>query len=157
LFIFYSKDFLSPITNIRGRRKAAMPQIVPTQRRRTVPPPAQLWQSADHFYPLVQNFNNATDPFHNEFDLDEEATPLQIMKYFWGDDVVLGICRETNRYANGVKANKNRTLKKWIPLTPEDYWRFMGLSTLMGLVKKTSVRDYWTTEEMTATPFFRKS
>jgi len=88
--------------------------------------------------------------------LDEEATPLQILKYFWGDDVVLDICRETNRYADSIKANNNRALKNWIPMTPDNFWRFMGLSTLMGLVKKTAIRDYWTTDEMTATPFFHK-
>jgi len=146
----------SPITTIRRRRSIPTPNAVPVQRNRTASAAVQNWRSAVNYDPLVQMFQRPQENFHADFDRDENSTPLEILKFFWEEAIVCEICTETNRYADTIKVNNHRALRKWTPLSPDEFWKFMGLSSLMGIVKKSSIRDYWSTDEMIATPFFRK-
>lgn len=47
-------------------------------------------------------------------------------------------------------------MKKWVDTTIEELYSFLALLMLMAHVKKSVLKEYWTQEEMTATPFFSK-
>ena len=70
------------------------------------------------------------------------------------DLMVQDIINETNAYAGQLKNNNPRTLKKWSPIDESMFWKFMGLSTMMGVVKKSDIKEYWSKFELFSTPAF---
>ncbi len=51
------------------------------------------------------------------------------------------IADETNKYAREVIAPGKLT--KWIDVTVEDIYAYLGFNFLMGLNQKPSINDYW--------------
>ena len=45
-------------------------------------------------------------------------------------------------------------LTKWVTTTIREMYTFLVPVLLMGIVKKNSLREYWSTDLMFATPFF---
>jgi hypothetical protein len=45
-------------------------------------------------------------------------------------------------------------LTKWVTTTISEMYIFLVTVLLMGIVKKNSLREYWSTDPMFATPFF---
>ena len=70
------------------------------------------------------------------------------------------LCQRTNLYArkNGAdtpKPNKKRPSKGlWKSIAPTEMLRWLSLTFLMGLIKKPSINDYWSTQPEMATPIF---
>ena len=67
---------------------------------------------------------------------------------------------ETNRYANDLLSkstvkDKSR-LKRWVNTTNTKMKTFIGLLFIMGLVKKSRLAKYWSTDPIIATPFFNQ-
>lgn len=47
-------------------------------------------------------------------------------------------------------------MKKWVDTDRDEMWTFFGLMFLTGIVHKGQLQDYWSTDEMIATPYFPK-
>lgn len=65
-------------------------------------------------------------------------------------------CQETNRYAHQLKESATipGKLAKWTETTVNEIYTFLAAVILMGLVRKNSLKDYWSTDPVTQTPFF---
>lgn len=62
--------------------------------------------------------------------------------------IVTEIVVQTNSYASHIN------ISKWKDLTVEEFWRFLSLNILTGVVQKTSLKDYWSTNALIATHYF---
>ena len=61
----------------------------------------------------------------------------------------------TNTYTEQVRAAKPEKHKsKWVPADTPSLIKFIGLTFIMGVLKKARIKDYWTTTPELATPFF---
>ena len=67
---------------------------------------------------------------------------------------------ETNRYAHQFFEEKAHTLKpnsrfhKWVETTLSEMKVFIAMIVAMGLVVQLDLSEYWTTCDITSTPFF---
>ncbi|XP_046903421.1 piggyBac transposable element-derived protein 4-like [Hypomesus transpacificus] len=78
-------------------------------------------------------------------------------KLFLTEDLVRDIVEETNRYASQLQEQSAPgvgKLAKWLPTNIDEMYSFLMAMLLMGVVKKSSLREYWSTDPMLATPFF---
>ncbi|XP_021953595.1 piggyBac transposable element-derived protein 3 [Folsomia candida] len=64
------------------------------------------------------------------------------------------IAVESNRYAEQVKEISPRAFISWSPVNAADIWRFFAVILAMTLVKKSSYKEYWSTDSLVSTPFF---
>ena len=78
-------------------------------------------------------------------------TPLDLFKYFFSDDSVSTICRNTN--ANAAKNQQSGKKYKWVDITKEDLHHYLGLVIYMGLVKLDSISEYWARNTIFSVPF----
>ena len=85
---------------------------------------------------------------------------MEFFNLFVTDDILKLMVMETNRYANDLLSkstvkDKSR-LKRWINTTNTEMKKFIGLLFIMGLVKKSRLVEYWSTDAIIATPFFNQ-
>jgi len=93
-----------------------------------------------------------TDP--SQESLTDQSTPLHFLKSFITENVIQGLLLQTNKYANEIKATKPNALPNWTPVNVNEIWVFFALELLMGIVKKPSLKDYWSTDPLLHTPIF---
>lgn len=150
---------MSPITRIR-KRAAVQPPNSSRSNRNNINGHSnvrnQTWANGIAFTPIAQPFLPMRMNFHQDFAFDHSATPFELLKYFWDNQIISQICTETNRYAMQIQAAKPNALKAWKPITVDDFWKFMALSALMGVVRKSDIKDYWRKDELFETPVFSK-
>ena len=48
-------------------------------------------------------------------------------------------------------------LNDWNSVTPNEIRKFFGICLFIGIVKKPSISDYWSTDELYSSPFFARS
>nr|XP_022903201.1 piggyBac transposable element-derived protein 4-like [Onthophagus taurus] len=82
-----------------------------------------------------------------------------IVKLFIGNDLFEYISSETNKYHNQncKKRKLNKKSAKFVDVTAAELKKWFGLTILMGIVKKTRMDDYWSTNPLIETPIFRKT
>uniref|UniRef100_A0A674EYF1 PiggyBac transposable element-derived protein domain-containing protein n=1 Tax=Salmo trutta TaxID=8032 RepID=A0A674EYF1_SALTR len=85
-------------------------------------------------------------------------TEAECFKLFLTEELVGNIVHETNRYALELQEKREPgvrgKLAKWVTTTISEMYTFLVTVLLMGIVKKNSLREYWSTDPMFATPFF---
>ncbi|KAI2644000.1 PiggyBac transposable element-derived protein 4 [Labeo rohita] len=85
----------------------------------------------------------------------ESPSEVNCFKMFLTEDVVKEIVEETNRYASEIQEEETKgKMVKWAPTSIPEMYTFLASIMLMGMVKKPSLRDYWSTDPMLLTPFF---
>lgn len=95
------------------------------------------------------------------------TTPAEFVRLLFDDTLVDKIIEYTNKKSvmlsqTSKKRQKGRPLPKkiaplkdWIPVTREEFFRFLGLCCLMGNIHMPTVRHYWRTKSvMYHHPFF---
>ena len=83
--------------------------------------------------------------------LENSPTPLKILQYFIDPDLMNEIVAESDRYKNSKPQ-----LQHLLTGSAAEFWNMFALTTLMGIVKKPSYKDYWTTNCLMETPIFGK-
>nr|XP_054926062.1 piggyBac transposable element-derived protein 4-like [Dermacentor andersoni] len=91
--------------------------------------------------------------------LPPDAKEVDYFKIFFYEGVVLQIVTETNKYAK-QKADerslpRKSRLMEWQETDVSELYCFLAVVLLMGLVRKNTVREYWSKDTMLETPFFR--
>ncbi|GBN17733.1 PiggyBac transposable element-derived protein 4 [Araneus ventricosus] len=72
------------------------------------------------------------------------------------------LVEETNRYASdilnihGETTDRRKHAPAWKPTDNNEILKFLDLVLLMGHIEKDSLQDYWTVNDLTETPVFRK-
>lgn len=87
----------------------------------------------------------------NHFDSISEVVEL-----FLGDDFFQIMCDESNRYYSQNKDKYKLSPKsgKWSDITVPELKKFLSIIILMGQVRKTSLKEYWSTDPFISTPIF---
>ena len=75
---------------------------------------------------------------------------LDYLKLFITSAIMNVIVNETNRY--GLQKHRDA----WEPVDDKDIWRVFGLVVLMGIVKKPTLKSYWSTRPHLSTSIFGK-
>lgn len=89
-------------------------------------------------------------------DLTTTKTPLDFFRLFFNMAFVTSLVGATNTYAEETRnAEPGKQKIKWTPVTPNCIAKFLGLTLLMGLIRKPTIKDYWSTATELSTPFFR--
>ncbi|GFR29996.1 piggyBac transposable element-derived protein 4 [Trichonephila clavata] len=105
-------------------------------------------------------------PFSGKVGLKVDAsnfkTENDFFKLMFTDEILSILVEETNRYAfdvlnlHGETSDKRNHASSWKPTNKNEILKFLGLILLMGHIEKDSIQDYWTTNYLVETPFFRE-
>ena len=86
------------------------------------------------------------------------SSPINYLNLFIDDHMYDEMALETNRYANQCLQDRElppkSCFRRWTPTCRMEIKAFLGLILAMGLVSLLSIRDYWSMDAVTATPFF---
>lgn len=114
------------------------------------------WSRTDSA-PLIAPFTRE-EKLNVEMENDE---PLSFLKLFVSDEFMEILVQQTNIYAErrsqSENVSRNSRLKQWRPVNLAEMKVFLAIIISMGLVQKSDVQDYWSTDEVQDTPFFRNT
>lgn len=114
------------------------------------------WSHTDSA-PLIAPFTGE-EKLNVEMENDE---PLSFLKLFVSDEFMEILVQQTNIYAGrrsqSENVSRNSRLKQWRPVNLAEMKVFLAIIISMGLVQKSDVQDYWSTDEVQDTPFFRNT
>ena len=77
-------------------------------------------------------------------------TPLQVFEHFFPRTLFQTIVGETNRYHDQYKPND----AKWVQVTVDEMYAFLGMLLAMGITNLPDIYDYWSKEPITQVPWF---
>ena len=80
--------------------------------------------------------------------------PIHYFELFIDNFLLVIIVQETNIYQFQNPEQDCSKMKPWVDLTKKELKEFLGLTILMGHIKKISLEDYWSTNLMLVTPIF---
>lgn len=80
--------------------------------------------------------------------------PLECFFLFFTPDMFDDVLQQSNLYATQERAKKNDTTP-WSPITKEELLAFVGMNIAMGIVSLPTLKCYWSTDPITAHPWFR--
>uniref|UniRef100_A0A8C7LTA0 PiggyBac transposable element-derived protein domain-containing protein n=1 Tax=Oncorhynchus mykiss TaxID=8022 RepID=A0A8C7LTA0_ONCMY len=115
------------------------------------------WKATSHFTPPgpAVCFDDSHSGVQRLLPFPTEA---ECFKLFLTEELLGNIVEETNRYALELQEKREPgvrgKLAKWVTTTISEMYTFLVTVLLMGIVKKNSLRQYWSTDPMFATPFF---
>jgi hypothetical protein len=93
-----------------------------------------------------------------QFDLDflyaENATPLSILQKFLTSSMIETISQESQRYVNQTRTARQNSFKGYETFAVDEFWRFLAVQMMMGVIHKPALKDYWSTDPLLTTPFF---
>ncbi|XP_028044838.1 piggyBac transposable element-derived protein 4-like [Monomorium pharaonis] len=106
------------------------------------------------FYPSIKDFEGSCEINPNTFISGNR--PIDFFNYFCDSSLVQRIVEETNNYHTQNPEIPSSHMKDWYPFTKDEFEKFLGLSILMGHVRKGDLKDYWSTDSLLYTPIFRQ-
>ncbi|KAJ1110029.1 hypothetical protein NDU88_007384 [Pleurodeles waltl] len=90
----------------------------------------------------------------------ENFLPLHFFHLFMADVFLEEIVKQTNLYAaqylrdNAARLKPQSRATQWVPTYLKEMKTFLGLTFLMGLIRKPSLASYWFTSPLMATAIF---
>lgn len=98
-----------------------------------------------------------------DFDFDEASvgptmrmlpnkSALDFFHIIFTQDIYDLIVTQTNLYASQQRMEPRNQKQSWSDLTVDEFKTWLGLYLAMGIVKKPSLRDYWSQSPLTQTP-----
>ncbi|XP_062577443.1 piggyBac transposable element-derived protein 4-like [Saccostrea cucullata] len=90
--------------------------------------------------------------------VQNETSPMEYFKLFLSDPDYEFMAEQTNLYAQQYIGSShlkpNSRHQKWHDTTKSEMKQFIALVLAMGLVRQLDVKEYWTLDPITSTPFF---
>ena len=89
------------------------------------------------------------------------ANSLDFFELYLTETILESIVIETNRFAEQFLRDNpdkvsNKYMKIWEPVDVLEMKIFFAMAILMGIIHKPSINDYWSTDDVLATPIFSK-
>lgn len=102
----------------------------------------------------------ATPGMNDDLVLPENPQPVDYLSLYLHQSDFESMACETNRYArtflaNAVLKTKSR-FHAWVETTWQEMKLFFAMTIAMGLLVQLDISEYWSTNEVVETPFFRK-
>lgn len=115
-----------------------------------------VWQNQDNL-PVIHPFTGVPGVKANFSSTDN---PIDFFHAFITPEIIDIIVEETNKYAF-LKSPRRNPFKKrhdisWSDVSAGEIRAVFGLCLLMGVVQKPVMKQYWSTQAMIQTPFFRE-
>ncbi|XP_018371355.1 PREDICTED: piggyBac transposable element-derived protein 4 [Trachymyrmex cornetzi] len=107
----------------------------------------------NHFYPSIKDFIGSGSSISEDAPLNGNK-PINYFQLFFDDFLLDLIVQETNIYQNQNPEPVRQKMAAWVDVTREELKKFLGLTILMGHLKKISLEDYWSTNPLLVTPIF---
>uniref|UniRef100_A0A8C5M180 PiggyBac transposable element-derived protein domain-containing protein n=1 Tax=Leptobrachium leishanense TaxID=445787 RepID=A0A8C5M180_9ANUR len=149
-----SLDTSSTLADVSSDVSDADPGVTPASRRRTAP--AEEWVVPHRQRPDIPPFT--ANPGIN---IDVAGfTATQFLQVFMGDDLLGHIVAQSNLYAHqhcAAKPDSYLARQQWTPLDVPEFLKFWALTMLMGIIKKPSIRSYWSSSPICSTPIYPQS
>ena len=79
---------------------------------------------------------------------------LDYFQLFFDESIMQSTVDETNRYNLQNPVVERRHMSNWQNVTSFEMHTFLVIKMLTGLVDKNTIRDYWSTDRLLATPIF---
>ena len=101
--------------------------------------------------------------FTDVIELPENPSVLDFWSLYVTDRDFETMAIETNRYASEYLENNAANIKpysrfkKWVDTTVSEMKVFIAMVIGMGLVVQLDISEYWTTDEVNETPFFKSA
>jgi len=114
------------------------------------------WSKTNVFIPQVDNYHAETEKIKNlelRSKLQEQCTPLQLLKFFISDEIVESILNESEKFAKLIFEAKPNA-PKISPFSRDEFWIFMGLHMTMGIHKLPQMSHYWCQNKLVNCPIF---
>jgi len=119
-----------------------------------------IWRKNTNFAPNVQEFVSYPSKVKDDqlqVLLNANPSPLKLLQYFLDETMVEEIIYESARYSKTIKTSYPNSLKNFKPFEKEEFWAFLGLNLLMGVVKKPTLKSYWSTNSILTTRVFNET
>lgn len=106
---------------------------------------------------------NAMVPEQNEtpkvnLQLGPDSDPIDFFLLIFDKKIIIDAVAATNQYHRAKPSHKQGLIphgKVWKDIQDYEMARFLGLLYLMGILKKSVLRDYWSIDPLVETPSFR--
>lgn len=135
----------------RRQRRTATEAAPESSDPRTDP----TWTTPDNYVPQVPNFTGNSGI---QFDVTG-FREVEFFNFYFTEDIITLMVTQTNLYAEQFITQNPTSIyaqpHRWTPVYAREMRTFWGLVLLMGLVKKPSIRSYWSTDILYHTPMFR--
>jgi len=122
----------SPVVEAAHEMDSVLEAESPSQEASTAEP---VWKETLSV-PRLHSFSNLSPPGPT---VSIPATPKEIFQLFFTPDLMTSIADEMNKYAREVIPPEK--LSKWIDVTVEELYAYLGFNFLMGLNRKPSIND----------------
>ncbi|KAM3940653.1 LOW QUALITY PROTEIN: piggyBac transposable element-derived protein 4-like [Leptodactylus fuscus] len=114
-----------------------------------------IWTSVpENYVPQIPKYTGTPG-----IKFDTAVREFDFFNFFFSEDLIELMVVQTNLFAEQYKTkNPGAFLSqphRWTPVTVNEMYIFWGLLLNMGLVKKPSLRDYWSTDILYYTPLYR--
>ncbi|OXA56616.1 piggyBac transposable element-derived protein 4 [Folsomia candida] len=103
----------------------------------------------EYFFPEAEDFQESV--FVRDPEVNDASSPYFILRRFLTEEIIQEIIYQTNLYA------RQTNIPKWTNLSVQEFWVFFALNILMGVVRKPTLQDYWSTNSLIATYSFGDS
>lgn len=114
--------------------------------------------SKKHFVPKLYDFDDSNSGIRVH--LSEISTALDALKIFFSEELITRICEKTNNFHKNLAQTKihavHSRVNNWTDTSPSEIYLFIAITMLMSRMKKTSIREYWSTDKVTKTEIFSK-
>ena len=128
-------------------------------RTATVDGVASQWMEGCDFVPDAIHFDESRSGITTS-EVNRNSREVDFFKLFFTLDIVTVIVQQCNIYniftLGGRWTLPHSRYLQWVDVTLDEFYTFLAMVLLMGIVKKETIREYWSTDIMIETPFFLK-
>ncbi|ROT78870.1 putative piggyBac transposable element-derived protein 4 [Penaeus vannamei] len=113
--------------------------------------PGFRWRKKEN---VPTRYGFRAQPGVNTPGVDSDSSPLELFSFFFTEELMDMIVRETNRYHRQKPGPSSSHMKDWVDTSVSELGVFIGLRMAMGINQKPEQRSYWSTDLFYHSPLF---
>ena len=104
---------------------------------------------------IHKQFDGASSGIPESVGVSDRTSLVNMFRLFFSMEFLTRIVHATNEYAATQRETEQDKHKgKWTPIDVPTLTKFLGLTFLMGIVRKARMKDYWNRAPELFTPYF---
>lgn len=116
------------------------------------------WKQGNNFIPKTLHFDEHRSGITTR-DVNRNSREVDFFKLFFTLDIITTIVQQCNLHhaftLGGRWTLPHSRHLQWVDVTVDEFYTFLSMVLLMGIMKKETIRDYWSTDIMIQTPIFQ--